>query len=76
MSFSSSCISASTNIFASNGCISSIPGSPDSADLEYNKAFINELKNGGYDRVLSVESSFFDFYTDAAKALDYLKKLI
>ncbi len=53
-----------------------IPGSTDSADLEYNKAFINELKNGGYNGVLSVESSFSDFYTDAAKALDYLKKLI
>ncbi len=54
----------------------SIPGAADSNDLDYNKKFIGELKNGGYDGVLSVESGFSDFMKDADSALKYLKSLI
>ncbi len=53
-----------------------IPGASDSADLNYNKEFIKELKDGGYDGVLSVESGFTDFMTEADSALKYMKSLI
>lgn len=53
-----------------------IPGSSDSGDLEYNKEFIAELKKGGYDGVLSVESGYNDFMTDAKTALEYLKAIV
>lgn len=50
-----------------------VPGSSDSGDLEYNKAFARELIKAGYDGCVSVESHFSDFKADSAAALNYLR---
>lgn len=53
----------------------SYPGSPDSADLTYNKKFAKELLKAGYDGGVSVECGFSDFVREITLAHAYLTEI-